>query len=86
MNNLISKNHKNDIQLTIAIPTFNRANYLNKSLECIVSQLNAFSNVELIVIDNASTDETYKVCQKYEELDNFSYYSCLLYTSPSPRD
>ena len=64
MNNLISKNHKNDIQLTIAIPTFNRANYLNKSLECIVSQLNAFSNVELIVIDNASTDETYKVCQK----------------------
>jgi len=75
MKNLISKNHnKNDIQLTIAIPTFNRANYLNKSLECIVSQLNAFSNVELIVIDNASTDETYKVCQKYEELDNFSYY------------
>ena len=74
MNNLISKNHKNDIQLTIAIPTFNRANYLNKTLECIVSQLSAFSNVELIVIDNASTDETYKVCEKYEELDNFSYY------------
>lgn len=74
MNNITSQNSYNTIQLTIAIPTFNRAKYLNKSLELIVSQMRKLRNVELIVIDNASTDETYEVCQKYKESFVFSYH------------
>ncbi len=43
--------------VTIGIPTFNRADsYLKYSLKSAVSQ--TYSNIEIIVSDNASTDNT----------------------------
>lgn len=44
--------------LTIAIPTFNRAKYLRELLSSLLPQLNIRSDVELLVSDNASPDET----------------------------
>lgn len=47
--------------LTIAIPTYNRASRLAGLLECLRPQLLAEHRVELIVSDNASTDDTPQV-------------------------
>ena len=44
--------------LTLAIPTFNRSAYLAELLECLLPQFANESRAELIVSDNASTDET----------------------------
>jgi len=49
--------------LTIAISTFNRVERLEKTITQILKEVNSLKNpsdVELIVVDNASTDDTYK--------------------------
>lgn len=52
--------------LTIAIPTYNGALTLAKTLESIVHQLEA--GVEVLVSDNASTDETDRIVAQYPEV------------------
>ena len=61
--------------VSIVIPTFNHANFLEKALDSIVNQ--SYKNWEAIVIDNHSTDETSKIVQnnkesriKYLKIDN----------------
>jgi glycosyltransferase involved in cell wall biosynthesis len=52
--------------LSIGIPTFNRASRLNSLLNSIVQQCARFAQeVEIIVSDNASTDETKEVVERY---------------------
>ncbi|MBI5055583.1 MAG: glycosyltransferase [Nitrospirae bacterium] len=52
--------------VTIAIPTFNRGNsYLKDSLKSAVSQ--TYSNVEIIVSDNASTDNTEELVRAFND-------------------
>lgn len=52
--------------LTISIPTYNRANYLDKCLKSIFDQIESKTNlVEILVSDNCSTDETNIVIKKY---------------------
>lgn len=52
---------REEIILTIAIPTYNRAIFLERSLKSIISQ--ACPNIEIIVSDNASTDNTAKIVE-----------------------
>ena len=49
--------------LTIAIPTYNRAAALEQTLGIVVPQLDSGSR--LVVIDNASSDDTAAVCDRY---------------------
>jgi glycosyltransferase involved in cell wall biosynthesis len=51
--------------LTIAIPTFNRATYLEETIDKILAQLPSglSARIELLISDNGSTDETERVCQ-----------------------
>jgi glycosyltransferase involved in cell wall biosynthesis len=52
--------------LTIAIPTYNRANFLNICLNEIYKQINDYRNdIHLIVSDNASTDNTSDIVNSY---------------------
>ena len=60
-----------DFILTIAIPTFNRSDLLKECLSCLVEQIQG--QVEVLVCDNASTDDTYFVCKKYENFSFFKY-------------
>jgi len=56
--------------LSICIPTYNRSEYLQKTLDSIVIQdrfLNT-DDVEIIISDNCSTDNTEAVSEKYHEL------------------
>lgn len=47
--------------LTIAIPTYNRADYLQDLLSDLAGQLQTYPEVELLISDNASTDHTASV-------------------------
>jgi abequosyltransferase len=51
--------------LTIAIPTYNRARFLEELLNCLQPQLSLQPSIELIVSDNASTDETQQLAEKF---------------------
>jgi len=62
--------------LSICIPTYNRAEFLDKNLASIVSQLGFDSeNVEVVISDNASTDNTEAIVKKYKEQHKNIYYS-----------
>lgn len=53
--------------VTIGIPTYNRAVLLRRSIESALHQ--NYENIEVIISDNASTDETENVCQFYCKQD-----------------
>lgn len=54
--------------LTIAIPTYNREAFLRTLLASLFDQLRDEPRVELIVSDNASTDQTQAVVAEYQKL------------------
>ena len=63
---------KDDILLTIAIPTFNRSKFLNDQLYNIHKLLGDYKfskNIELLVSDNCSNDYTSEVIDKFSLLD-----------------
>lgn len=51
-------------KLSICIATYNRANYIGETLESIIPQLT--NEVEIVIVDGASTDNTQGVVQNYQ--------------------
>jgi len=62
------------MKLTLAIPTCNRASYLELLLASIAKQVPPFlDHVEILVSDNASPDQTPLVVEKYARLVPITY-------------
>ena len=59
--------HKNSL-VSILIPTYNRAKMVGKSIESALSQ--TITDIEIIVCDNCSTDNTVKVVHSYTKKDS----------------
>lgn len=56
-----------DKLLTIAIPTYNRANLLDKQLAWLAQAIKGFESVcEILISDNCSTDDTSKIVEKWQ--------------------
>lgn len=60
--------------LSICIPTYNRAFYLDKLLNSILTQIENVNDVEIVVSDNASTDDTPQVVENYVKKSNKFIY------------
>ncbi|HRS54346.1 MAG TPA: glycosyltransferase family A protein [Bacteroidales bacterium] len=54
-----------EIFFSIITPTFNRAKLLNNTIVSVLNQ--TFKNWELIIIDDASTDNTYNIVHNFNE-------------------
>lgn len=54
-------------RLTIGLPVYNGQNYLRQSLEALLGQ--SYRDFELVISDNASTDETREICLSYAAMD-----------------
>lgn len=67
---------KEQYLVSICIPTYNRAPYLRKCLDSLVCQPEFLDGkVEIVVSDNASTDDTEKVAKEYSaKYQNFHYF------------
>jgi glycosyltransferase involved in cell wall biosynthesis len=52
-----------DMTLSVIIPTFNRADYLGSSIDSVLAQ--DLSEIEVIVVDDGSTDDTASVIEPY---------------------
>jgi abequosyltransferase len=59
--------HSESPLLTIAIPTYNRSEYLGRLLDSLVPQLKNEPRVELLISDNASPDGTQATLEGYRE-------------------
>ncbi len=62
-------------QLSIIIPTYNRARLLDETLNHLRPQIEAVQDrVEVIISDNASTDKTHALCQKWAAAHSWVSY------------
>lgn len=53
--------------VSIGMPVYNGAKYIKEALDSLLAQ--TFSDFELIISDNASTDETREICEEYAGKD-----------------
>lgn len=54
--------------VSIIVPAYNASEYIDLCLKCLIKQ--SYSNYEIIVIDDGSTDETSKICDCFAKKNN----------------
>ena len=54
-------------KLSIIIPIYNSEKYLRQCLDSIVNQ--TYQNLEIILIDDGSKDDSYSICKEYRKKD-----------------
>lgn len=60
-------------KVSIALPVYNGEKYMREAIESVLAQ--TFKDFELIICDNASTDQTEKICREYTNKDRrIRYY------------
>lgn len=60
-------------RVSIGMPLYNAERYLEETLDSILAQ--TFTDFELIISDNASTDSTDEICRRYAATDSRIRYS-----------
>ena len=55
-------------RLTVGLPVYNGDKYIAESLDALLGQ--SYTDFELIISDNASTDGTADICRRYEKQDS----------------
>ena len=55
-------------KVSIIIPVYNAAMYLDRCLESVTAQ--SYRNLEIIVVNDGSTDSSLAVCEEYEKKDS----------------
>lgn len=76
---------KKDIPtVSIGMPVFNGGKFLRRALDSLLAQ--SYTNFELIISDNASTDETEKICREYAFQDDRIKYIRQVNNSGSHRN
>lgn len=56
---------KNEPFITVLLPVYNCEKYIFEAIQSILTQ--TYSNFELLIIDDCSTDETLSVCKSFED-------------------
>lgn len=55
---------KSQILISFIVPVYNAANHLETTIQSVISQQKDW--IELVLINDGSTDESYDICKKYE--------------------
>ena len=54
--------------VSIIVPVYNVESWLNKCIESLLEQ--SYKNIEILLINDGSTDNSLKISQEYAEKDN----------------
>lgn len=60
----MDKNEK----VSIVVPIYNVEMYLEKCIESLINQ--TYDNIEIILVDDGSTDNSHNICKNYAQKDN----------------
>lgn len=58
-------------KVTALVPSFNHGDYIEQRIESIINQ--SYTNIELIVIDDLSTDNSHTIISRLQQKYGFSY-------------
>ena len=61
-------------RVSIGVPVYNDAAYLHGALDALLNQ--SYTDIEIIISDNGSTDETRAICEEYAQRDTRVRYFC----------
>lgn len=62
-------------KVTVIIPSYNSEDFLNETIGSIMNQTIGFENIEVIIVDDLSTDSTQDIITSYtEKYDNIKTY------------
>ena len=56
-----------EIRVTVVVPVFNVERHISKCIESILAQ--TYSNIQVVLVDDGSTDNSGKICDDYAKLD-----------------
>ena len=56
------------MKISVIVPVYNSEKYIEKCIESIINQ--TYRNIEIIFINDGSTDESLNIIHKYKKLDN----------------
>jgi alpha-1,3-rhamnosyltransferase len=59
----MNKNKKSDILVSVIVVSYNSAKYIEETLDSVYNQ--TYDNIELIISDDCSTDNTIEICEKW---------------------
>lgn len=68
MQDLVSNKLGNSPRISVIVPVYNVAKYLDRCVFSILHQ--TFTNFELLLVDDGSTDESRNICDRYAEQDD----------------
>lgn len=54
--------------ISVIIPVYNTEKYLSKCVDSFINQ--TYKNLEIILVDDGSTDSSPLICDKYKQRDN----------------
>lgn len=54
-------------KVSIVVPVYNKQKQIKRCLNSLINQ--TYKNLEIIVIDDGSTDKSYEICKRYENKD-----------------
>lgn len=57
-----------NVKVSIVIPVYNAESYLTDCIESIINQ--SYQNIEIILVDDGSTDNSGSICDNYAKKDN----------------
>ena len=61
-------NNENQSKITIGLPVYNGDKFIHNAINSLLNQ--TFTDFELIISDNASTDATTSICEEYAKKDS----------------
>ena len=61
-------NLENTVMISVIMPVYNSEKYLENAIRSVLSQ--TYSNFELVLVDDGSTDNCMALCDKYSDLDS----------------
>ena len=61
-------NNENVCKISIIVPIYNGEKFLKRCIDSIILQ--TYKNIEIILVDNNSTDSSLSICKDYKMIDN----------------
>jgi len=57
-----------DKKVSVIVPVYNTQKYLKRCIDSIVNQ--TYNNLDIILVNDGSTDNSLKICEEYEKIDD----------------